>query len=181
MQKFLCILGLFTKQKSRKEIRNDWEQKKLQEQQQDAEQPSSPKKPTTPSGKEGKSKKDGPTDQKKKEDNKKNDNKKNESNKKKPDAKDAKKDKNGKSTPAKGSAPPAKTAEDVAKENQGAKRLQSIIRGFMGRKKKEKMWETLIEEADAHWVEIHNAIEEEKRRKLLADAARKQVNSLYVI
>lgn len=66
-----------------------------------------------------------------------------------------------------------------AKKNAAAKKIQSRIRGFLGRIKAKKKWDDTLEEANAYWSYIKSLLDEADRIRRLKEAARKAVSTFF--
>jgi hypothetical protein len=72
---------------------------------------------------------------------------------------------------------------EEAKKNAAATKIQSRIRGFVGRIKAKKKWNDTLDEANSYWSYIKSLLDEADRIKRLREAARKAVSivSLFII
>ena len=71
------------------------------------------------------------------------------------------------------------TLEQPLAVNQSIARLQALVRRFLTTRKYVQLWESALQEADDYWLQIYWEKEEERRRKMLANKARKHVRSVF--
>ena len=72
------------------------------------------------------------------------------------------------------------TIAEQEKVNNSMTKLQASIRRFITLRRFTSVWQNALQEADEYWLQLYWEKEEERRRKLLAERARKQVMSKYL-